>query len=143
MTCASVYKVTILKSIFIHHKNTSWVLSSHISFLAASLHACRAEARELMCPWASNRRSLPDKIKPTVLVVNIVFCFFLPSNEPCMQGKKNNNKETTFNYTQMLPSHPSEYDYTPQQTHTFAQCEFTLITQAASAIGREETVRGI
>lgn len=43
----------------------------------------------------------------------------------------------------MLPSHPSEYKHTPQQTHTLTQREFTQITQAASAIGSEETVQGI
>lgn len=32
---------------------------------------------------------------------------------------------------------------TPKQTHPFTPCEFTLITPAASAVGREETVQGI
>lgn len=47
--------------------------------------------------------------------------------------------ETPFNCLQMFPSHPSQY--TQQQIIAFAQCEFTVITQAAICI--EETVEGI
>lgn len=100
-----------------------------------------------MCPWASNRRSLPDKIRPTVLVLVVKILLFFPSlppNELCMQGKRQKKKKKTKkdrNY--LLTSHllaHAKTKYTPQQTHAFAQCEFTLITQAASAIGSKETV---
>lgn len=140
MKYASFYKVTVFKSTSLHH--TKHFLGPLLIPLspAASPHACRAEARELMCPWASNGRSLPNKIKPTVLVVNILFyfIFFYPQMNCDCKAKK---KEAPFHCTQMLPSHLSEYKYTPQQTHIFTQCEFTLIT--ASAIGSEETVQGI
>lgn len=43
----------------------------------------------------------------------------------------------------MLHSLPSRHKYTPQQTQVFAQRESMLRTQAASAIGSEETVQGI
>ena len=54
--------------------------------------------------------------------------------------RKKQNKKTT---KKQKKQHPSENKYTPQQTHAFAQCYFTLITEAASAIGSEDAVQGI
>lgn len=110
MRCASVYKVSILNQHVLTIKMfpvSSPLLSSPLVPLSPRMHA---ELKpESWCPWASNRRSLPEKIKPIELVLNIVFfylffLFFLPSNEPCMQGKSEkkkrqqprNKQETTF-----------------------------------------------
>lgn len=57
MKCALVYKATVFRQIFNHA-------------------ARRAEAWELMCPLAFSGTSLPERIKPSVSVVNVSFIAF-------------------------------------------------------------------
>lgn len=124
MKCALVYKATVFRQIFNHS-------------------ARRAEAWELMCPLAFSGTSLPERIKPSVSVVNVSFIAF---KWTAKAKYKQQNRKACLNHRQVLSSHLSKYKNTNthhNQTHPFTQCEFTLITQAASAVGNEETVQGI
>lgn len=133
-----------------HSQNVSCLppdplLSSGTSF---PLPAHRDEARELVS------LGFKQKITPRqnqTYCVGFNFFYFLNYHQmnwarKVKVKKTKQNKKQPFNCTQMLPSHPSSYA-PHRHTHFFffffSQCEFTLITQAASAIGSEETVRGI
>lgn len=88
-------------------------------------------ARELMRPWASNRRRLPDE--PAVLLFN-----FFKHTVHSRYKKKKRQSHLSATHKRFFHTHPSAER--GQEKNAFA---FTVITLAASCVGREETVQGI